>query len=87
MKKEGLPKGSIEVISLLENHGALTQKDIINNLESNKSRAVRYTIRRLVEKSILVYMANFEDMRSSLIAINKNKGEFLENIIRKVTTK
>ena len=70
MKRERLPKGSLEVIELLEKEGALTQKAIIEKIDEKKPRAVRYTVRQLIERSILSVMANFEDMRSSLIGIN-----------------
>ena len=67
MKSEKLPKGSKEIIELLEEDGGLTQKEIINKFNARNPRAVRYTIRQLMERKILVDRANFDDMRSSLI--------------------
>jgi len=70
MQRERLPKGSLDVIELLEEKGALTQKDIIDSLKQTKPRAVRYTVRQLLDRAVLVNRANFEDMRSSLIGLN-----------------
>lgn len=75
MKRERLPKGSREVIQLLEKEGALTQKAIIDKLKDMKPRSVRYTVRQLIERSILSEIANFSDMRSSLIGLNKENEE------------
>ncbi|MFW9852971.1 MAG: hypothetical protein ACFFDS_08510 [Candidatus Thorarchaeota archaeon] len=81
MRRERLPKGSVEVIELLEEKGALTQKEIIDNLKQTKSRAVRYTVRQLLDRTILVNRANFEDMRSSLIGINPEMELSLKDLI------
>jgi len=83
MRRERLPKGSLEVIELLENKGALTQKEIIDNLKQIKSRAVRYTVRQLLDRAILVNRANFEDMRSSLIGINPEMELSLKDLINR----
>jgi hypothetical protein len=81
MRRERLPKGSLEVIELLEDKGALTQKEIIDNLKQTKSRAVRYTVRQLLDRTILVNRANFEDMRSSLIGLNPEMELSLKDLI------
>ncbi len=81
MRRERLPKGSLEVIELLEDKGALTQKEIIDNLKETKSRAVRYTVRQLLDRTILVNRANFEDMRSSLIGLNPEMELSLKDLI------
>ena len=86
MKRERLPKGSIEVIDLLGEKGALTQKEIIDSLKETKPRAVRYTVRQLLERAILVNRANFEDMRSSLIGINPEMDLGLKDLIEKSKT-
>jgi len=83
MKRERLPKGSFEVLDLLKEKGALTQKEIIDSLKETKPRAIRYTVRQLLDRTILVNRANFEDMRSSLIGINPEMDTGLENLIKK----
>ncbi len=70
MKRERLPKGSMEIIELLEENGALTQKEIIETFKLKNPRAIRYTVRQLLDRAFLVNRANFEDMRSLLIGIN-----------------
>lgn len=82
-KRERLPKGSLEIIELLETKGALTQKEIINNLKAKKPRAVRYTVRQLLDRSVLVNQANFEDMRSSLIGINPDMPKHIKLLVQK----
>ncbi len=81
MKRERLPKGSVEVIELLEDKGALTQKEIIDSLLETKPRAIRYTVRQLLERTVLVNRANFEDMRSSLIGLNPEMDNNLKDLI------
>jgi len=81
MKRERLPKGSLEVIGLLEEKGALTQKEIIDSLKQTKPRAVRYTVRQLLDRTVLINRANFEDMRSSLIGINPEMENNLRDLI------
>lgn len=81
MKREKLPKGSLEVIDLLGEKGALTQKEIIDSLKETKPRAIRYTVRQLLDRTILVNRANFEDMRSSLIGINPEMELGLKDLI------
>lgn len=83
MKRERLPKGSLEVIDLLGKKGALTQKEIIDSLMETKPRAIRYTVRQLLDRTILVNRANFEDMRSSLIGLNPEMELGLKDLIEK----
>jgi repressor of nif and glnA expression len=83
MKRERLPKGSLEVLDLLGEKGALTQKEIIDSLKETKPRAIRYTVRQLLDRTILVNRANFEDMRSSLIGINPEMDLGLKDLIEK----
>lgn len=75
MPKNRLPKGYQKVIRTLEIEGALTQRDLISAINEKNPRAVRYTIRTLLEKGILTSNPNFEDMRSSLISINTHVDE------------
>ena len=86
MKRERLPKGSLEVLDLLGEKGALTQKEIIDSLKETKPRAIRYTVRQLLDRTILVNRANFEDMRSSLIGINPEMELGLKDLIEKSKT-
>ena len=83
MKRERLPKGSLEVLDLLGEKGALTQKEIIDSLKETKPRAIRYTVRQLLDRTVLVNRANFEDMRSSLIGINPEMELGLKDLIQK----
>lgn len=86
MQRERLPKGSLDVINLLEEKGALTQKEIIDSLKQTKPRAVRYTVRQLLDRTVLVNRANFEDMRSSLIGLNPEMDINLKDLIAKQKT-
>ncbi|MBY9000412.1 MAG: MarR family transcriptional regulator [Candidatus Heimdallarchaeota archaeon] len=86
MQRERLPKGSVEVIGLLEDKGALTQKEIIESLNEKKPRAIRYTVRQLLDRAVLVNRANFDDMRSSLIGINPEMEISLLDLITKTKT-
>ncbi|MHA1200417.1 MAG: hypothetical protein ACTSQF_13925 [Candidatus Heimdallarchaeaceae archaeon] len=86
MKRERLPKGSLEVLDLLGEKGALTQKEIIDSLKETKPRAIRYTVRQLLERTVLVNRANFEDMRSSLIGINPEMELGLQDLISQSKT-
>ena len=87
MKRERLPKGSLDVIKVLHEEGNLTQKELIDRLNHIKPRAVRYTIRQLVERAILAPMANFDDMRSSLIGINPDVPVNLNKLLEKDKSK
>ncbi|MHA1303106.1 MAG: hypothetical protein ACTSQE_06140 [Candidatus Heimdallarchaeaceae archaeon] len=84
MRRERLPKGSLEVIELLEKEGALTQKAIIDKLKQMKPRSVRYTVRQLIDRSILSEIANFDDMRSSLIGLNKKMETTYKSLLDQV---
>jgi hypothetical protein len=86
MQRERLPKGSLDVIELLEQKGALTQKQIIDSLKQTKPRAVRYTVRQLLDRSVLVNRANFEDMRSSLIGLNPEMDISVKDLIARQRT-
>jgi len=86
MKRERLPKGSLEVLDLLGVKGALTQKEIIDSLKETKPRAIRYTVRQLLDRTVLVNRANFEDMRSSLIGINPEMELSLQDLISQSKT-
>ncbi|NPD88734.1 MAG: hypothetical protein HGN29_08410 [Asgard group archaeon] len=75
MKKNQLPKGSDDIIRALEEKGALTQIELISVIKEKNPRAIRYTVKTLLEKDFLIRHPNFDDMRSSLIHINKrNEG-------------
>ena len=86
MQRERLPKGSLDVIELLEQKGALTQKQIIDSLKETKPRAVRYTVRQLLDRAVLVNRANFEDMRSSLIGLNPEMDISVKDLIARQRT-
>ncbi|MHA1953733.1 MAG: hypothetical protein ACXAAM_01430 [Candidatus Heimdallarchaeaceae archaeon] len=86
MQRERLPKGSLDVIGLLEMKGALTQKEIIDSLKQTKPRAVRYTVRQLLDRAVLVNRANFEDMRSSLIGLNPEMDITVKDLIARQKT-
>ncbi|NPD88728.1 MAG: hypothetical protein HGN29_08380 [Asgard group archaeon] len=82
MSKNRLPKGSQNVIKTLENEGALTQRELISTISEENPRAIRYTIRTLLEKGILISHPNFEDMRSSLISINNQMKDIKSNLLK-----
>ncbi len=82
MKELRLPKGSIDIIKALENRGGLTQIQLIDTLNDKKPRAIRYTIRTLLEKGLIIKRPNFEDMRSSIIYINDKMQDFIFKLLR-----
>ncbi len=82
-RRERLPKGSIEILNVLKNKGNLTQKAVIDELDHMKPRSVRYTIRQLIDRTVLAPVANFDDMRSSLIGINPDMSDKMKRLIEK----
>ncbi|MCH8908485.1 MAG: winged helix-turn-helix transcriptional regulator [Candidatus Heimdallarchaeota archaeon] len=58
-----LPEKAIPLLRYLDEHGPLTQKELINTL-SLPVRTVRYSIRRLLEKGLIKKVPNLKDMRS-----------------------
>lgn len=82
-RRERLPKGSIEVLNVLKEKGNLTQKAVIEELDHMKPRSVRYTIRQLIDRTVLAPVANFDDMRSSLIGINPDMSDTMKRLIEK----
>ncbi len=87
MSDKKLPKGSSEVIRVLENNGGLTQIQLINEFKERNPRSIRYTIRTLLKKDLLIERPNFEDMRSSLIYINNKMCEFIFNVAQTAEAK
>lgn len=67
-----LPKHSVDIINLLLEEDLLTQKAIIDRLPEKNPRSIRYSVRQLVDKSILIRQANFSDMRQILFGLNPN---------------
>lgn len=60
-----LPPSSRRVKELLDSHGGMTHKDIV--MESNLSpRTVRYALKVLKEKDLLVEKFNFRDARRTI---------------------
>ncbi len=75
-----LPKHSMEIIKLLLEDDLLTQKAIIDKLPEKNPRSIRYSVRQLVDKSILIRQANFSDMRQILFGLNPNMHSALSRL-------
>ncbi len=82
MKQAKLPKGSIEIIEALKKRGGLTQIQLIDTIDEKKPRAVRYIIKTLIEKNVLIKRPNFHDMRSSILYINEKMKEATFNLLK-----
>jgi DNA-binding MarR family transcriptional regulator len=67
--KQPLPEASLEIMEFLRSTGSKTQREIIDELKL-PVRTVRYSIRRLLEKSYLTKQPNLHDMRSVYYAVN-----------------
>ncbi len=72
-----LPKHTKDIISTLQENGMLTQKKLIETLKPKNPRSLRYSIRRLVKKNVLIKRANFEDMRQNFFDVNPEAKEYL----------
>ncbi|TFG11032.1 hypothetical protein EU534_00265 [Candidatus Heimdallarchaeota archaeon] len=83
MNNKKLPKGSIQVIEILENKGGLTQIQLIDEFNDKNPRAIRYTIRTLLEMELLIRLPNFNDMRSSIFYINEKMKEIVNNLVKR----
>jgi DNA-binding MarR family transcriptional regulator len=57
-----LPPSSIIVLKVLGTEGAMTHKDIVNKLHCSP-RTVRYALKKLKEKKLLIEKMNMHDMR------------------------
>jgi transcription initiation factor IIE alpha subunit len=57
-----LPPSSRSVLRILGKEGAMTHKDIVNKLHCSP-RTVRYALRKLKERKLLIEKMNMQDMR------------------------
>jgi transcription initiation factor IIE alpha subunit len=57
-----LPPSSKIVLEILGTGGAMTHKDIVNKLHCSP-RTVRYALKKLKEKKLLIEKMNMQDMR------------------------
>lgn len=69
--KSPLPEASLQIMEHLRTVGSKTQREIIDDLNL-PIRTVRYSIRRLLEKSYIVKQPNLHDMRSVYYAVSPN---------------
>ncbi|MHA2098602.1 MAG: winged helix DNA-binding protein [Candidatus Kariarchaeaceae archaeon] len=58
-----LPEKAIPLLRFLEEHGPKTQRELIEALNL-PTRTVRYSIRRLLERGLIMKVPNLKDMRS-----------------------
>lgn len=72
-----LPKHTKKIISTLTENGMLTQKRLIETIKPENPRSLRYSIRRLVKKNVLIKRANFEDMRQNFFDVNPEAKKYL----------
>ena len=61
--KARLPEKSIPLLRFLEQNGPKTQRELIDTLDL-PTRTVRYSIRRLLERGLILKIPNLRDMRS-----------------------
>jgi len=71
MVDEELPSSGKKILSILEKHGPLTQKELIKASEI-PARTARYALRRLIEMGLIVKRCNLSDMRSVYYFLNEN---------------
>ncbi|MHA2030011.1 MAG: MarR family transcriptional regulator [Candidatus Kariarchaeaceae archaeon] len=64
-----LPKSSKRLILALSDHGSLTQKQLIANVNM-PAKTVRYALKKLSEQNLIVSQHNLEDMRSMFYNLN-----------------
>jgi transcription initiation factor IIE alpha subunit len=57
-----LPPSSKIVLEILDKEGAMTHKDIVKKTHCSP-RTVRYALRKLKEKKLLIEKMNMQDMR------------------------
>jgi transcription initiation factor IIE alpha subunit len=57
-----LPPSSKIVLEILGTEGAMTHKDIVNKTHCSP-RTIRYALRKLKEKKLLIEKMNMQDMR------------------------
>jgi transcription initiation factor IIE alpha subunit len=60
-----LPPSSENVLRILGKGGAMTHKDIVNKLHCSP-RTVRYALRKLKERKLIIEKMNMRDMRQIL---------------------
>jgi DNA-binding MarR family transcriptional regulator len=75
-----LPQNAIIMLRFLHDHGKKTQKEIIQTLNL-PIRSVRYCIRRLQERELIVKYPNLRDMRSVFYICNTDHIGEIENIL------
>lgn len=75
-----LPNNAIIMLRFLHDSGRQTQKQIIQNLNL-PIRSVRYCIRRLMERQLIVKYPNLRDMRSVYYQISTDSIGEVENIL------
>ncbi|RQD80454.1 MAG: winged helix-turn-helix transcriptional regulator [Methanocalculus sp. MSAO_Arc2] len=62
MQSQVLPPSSKKVLTLLEQGGSMTHKDIVKE-SSLAPRTVRYALKRLKEQGLILEKFNFRDAR------------------------
>ena len=68
------------MLRFLQDHGRKTQKEVIQTLNL-PIRSVRYCIRRLTERQLIVKYPNLRDMRSVYYQIAVENSHEVENIL------
>jgi DNA-binding MarR family transcriptional regulator len=68
-RNSNLPESAYHLLTYLRDKGATTQRELIEQLNL-PLRTIRYSLRRLKEKSYIISKANLDDMRSIKYAIN-----------------
>ena len=71
MGDEEIPISGKKLLSILEEKGPLTQKELIEESEI-PARTARYALRRLIDMGLIVKRCNLSDMRSVYYFIVEN---------------
>ena len=75
-----LPANAIVMLRFLHDQGRKTQKEIIQTLDL-PIRSVRYCIKRLQERQLIIKYPNLKDMRSVFYQINTDLIPETEEIL------
>lgn len=62
MQEMNLPPSSLTVLQILDQGGAMTHKDLVKKTRL-APRTVRYALKRLKEKNLIIEKFNFKDAR------------------------
>lgn len=74
MQSTALPPSSKTVLQILDDGGSMTHKDIVNKSRL-APRTVRYALKKLKERGLIIEKFNFRDARQ---IIYQNRSSYVE---------